>query len=178
MRGILRAVGAVLRAIGRATKTVAVYCWRTGKWITKTVVVAPIAALGSIGGGGGGAADPVEVPASSTPSSDTDLAGATAEHLARIKKLAIGLASGIAPAALFEHVPDHAIEWLTVMDREMLCRVACAKERDLAAHLAGKVSLRGVLVYDQKAVSDYRAQTIRAVPDPEPEPEIRPALAA
>ena len=161
MRGLLRAVGAILR---------------TGKWITKTVVVAPIAALGSIGGGGG-AAESVETIPSSAPSSRAD-ASPTADHLERIKKLAIGLASGIAPASLFEHVPDHVIEWLTVMDRQMLCRVACAKETDLAAHLAGKVSLKGVLIYDQQAVSEYRAQTIGAAPDQEPEPDSKLALAA
>jgi hypothetical protein len=113
-----------------------------------------------------------------TPAKSVITSTATVEHLDRIKKLAVGLAAGVAPATLFEDVPDNTIEWLTVMDREMLCRVACAKDVDLAAHLSGKASLKRVLIYDQKAVSDYRAQTIGAVPDTEPEPEVRPALAA
>jgi hypothetical protein len=173
MRGLLRAVGAVLRAIGKATRTVVVFCGRTGKLVVRTVM-APLAAIGS-----GGMAEPMENHPGSTKVNEEVAPSQTAEHLERIKKLAIGLAAGVAPAALFEGIPDNAIEWLTVMDRQMLYRVACAKDGDLAAHLAGKVSLKQVLVYDQRAVSDYRAQTIGAAPDPEePEPEIKPALAA
>lgn len=99
----------------------------------------------------------------------------------RVKKLAVGLAAGRAPAALFEGMPDPVVEWLGAMDRKMLCKVGCATDAQLVAHLRGKETMKGVLVYDEKAVAEYRkAQGLDLDPDLEPdiEPKSKPAMAA
>lgn len=190
MRGILRAVGAMLRALATATKTVAVYCWRTCKWVTKTVyavttgtVVAAAELTGAVVRAvlpSGRGRPSVRVPqvtaqtASAEPKPTADDAG-----MDRVKKLAVGLAAGHAPADLFEGMPDPVVEWLTAMDRKMLCKVGCAPDAQLVAHLRGKETMKGVLVYDEKAVAEYRrAQGLDLDPDMELDIEPKPALAA
>lgn len=175
MRSLFRAVGAMLRAIARATKTVAVWCARTGMWTAKTVV--DVVTSPFMGGGGG------EIAPEPTAVHQEQKASTSAVELERVKRLAVGLASGHAPAALFEDVPDSVVDWLGAMDREMLCKVVCAKDAELAAHLSRKETMKKVLPFDKKAIDDYRAATVgRSPEEPEPgyEPELRkrPMLAA
>ena len=175
MRGILSAVGAALRALANATKTVAVYCVRTGKWITK-VLVAPIAALGSIGGSG---ASPGVTDTEVWLDAFANKPILNANGMDRVRKLAVGLASGHAPAALFENMPDQVVEWLGAMDRKMLCKVACATDAQLVSQMRGEETMRGVLVYDEEAVAEYRkAQGLDLDPDMQQDIEPKPAMAA
>lgn len=184
MRNLLAAVGAVLRAIGNAMRTVSAYCWRTGKWMTKTVVTAPVVAVDAlasmvgIGGGRGGPTNTGAKPAT-TAEATAERPSAKVAGMDRVRKLAVGLAAGHVPASLFESMPDPIVEWLTAMDRKMLCRVGCATDAQLASHLRGEESMRGVLVYDKSAIAEYRAaQGLDLDEDPDIEMHPAPAMAA
>lgn len=179
MREILIAVGALMRAIAGATKTVAVFCSKTGRWVTKTVVETAMLPL-TIWSSGRGEAEAAEAVSNVVPARKTETAPSMTGLMEKVKTLATNLASETARAEVFEGVPDSIIDWLAVMDRQMLCRVACAKAELLAAHIGGKTTLKGVLVYNLTAVAEYKEAMLRTSAPDNNAPEFRkqPRLAA
>lgn len=189
MRGLFRAVGAVLRAIASATRTVATYCWSACKWVTKTVyVVATSTVVGAAELAGavvqsvlppGPGGSPAQMVQTATTAVSAEPKPAESNSGAdRVKKLAVALAAGHAPAVLFEGMPDPVVGWLTAMDRKMLCKVGCATDEQITAHLRGRETLKGVLVYDEEVVAEYRkVQGLDLDPDLESVNEPKPTMA-
>ncbi len=77
------------------------------------------------------------------------------DEMEAIRQLAASLAAGSVRPEQVEKVPSNAVEWLRVMPRSMLCRVACASDSAIDRHLHGGPGVKGVLVFDRDAVLDY-----------------------
>ncbi|AEQ52670.1 hypothetical protein KKY_2662 [Pelagibacterium halotolerans B2] len=85
----------------------------------------------------------------------------------RIRKAAAAMAAGSVTPDHLMGMPADLVTWLRVMPRSMLCRVACASDDAIDAHMHGRKTMRGVLTYDRDAVDQYRAANERARRDDE-----------
>lgn len=79
-------------------------------------------------------------------------------RLARIRQLAMELVHNLdaPPADLMRGIGPVTAAWLATMSNPMLLRVATANDHELADHLSGKRSIRGVLAHDPGTIEDYR----------------------
>lgn len=156
IRSILKAIRSALAGMSR-------FVWRRvlegGEWVSRLFALP---------------AEPIADEPEQAQADDT------AAHLAAIRTTAAHLAAGtVPPADIAEQLSEGKIDWLTAMDRGMLCRIVGAKDEALAAHLMGQRSLKGVLAADGQAVADYRAaQRQRGDEDLDDEPNAQAALAA
>ncbi|WP_425033006.1 hypothetical protein [Pelagibacterium sp.] len=72
-----------------------------------------------------------------------------------IRQLAASLAAGSVRPEQVEAVDPSIVEWLRVMPRPMLCRMACASDSAIDLHLHGGQAMKGVLAFDREAIANY-----------------------
>ncbi|MBE7732154.1 hypothetical protein [Devosia faecipullorum] len=138
LKTLLRSIRAMLAALPRfVTERV----WDGVRWMSRLVAM-PAPAMEP---------DPV----------DEDrqvLAAEEAAHMDALRTVAAHLAAdGMPPEAALDALREFDIEWLTAMDRPMLCRIATASDAALKAHIRRTENIRGVLAHDRVAVAEYRA---------------------
>lgn len=83
-------------------------------------------------------------------------------HMAALRAVAAHLAAGtVPPEQALDALREDEISWLTALEKPMLCRIATASDDALRAHIRRTATLKGVLIFDQHAVAEYRASTRR-----------------
>lgn len=145
MRGFVQALKAALRAMRQ-------WVWRIVDGALTLVQTDPLSA-GSAPSGD----DQAEVVQDDAPAPE--------ERWAHIRHLALNLDRAGGEEVVLAG-GTHVFEWLDAMPLEMRCRVACASDEALREHMAGRQSIRGVLLYQAPAIAEYVRAT-RGVPQPE-----------
>lgn len=150
--GILRTIGRMLAAIAMAGPTMV---WEAGKWVLRCmpgyVPPAPADVVEEY--------EDLAVAKDVTPDIDrrVDNLQVIADALLHGKGLDPATLDGLSPKSL---------NWLELLDRDMLQIVATAKPSDLKRHLDNSYSITGLLRFEQNAMDDYRerAEADRLVP--------------
>lgn len=81
----------------------------------------------------------------------------TGNRYERIRQLAAQI--DVAPPAAIQAVGVPTAAWLAAMSPLMIAKVLCSSDQELADHLAGRKTIRGLLEYDQNTVTDYVRRT-------------------
>lgn len=94
-----------------------------------------------------------------------------AAKLQRIRSLALELVRNpdVPPAELMRGIGPVTASWLAAMSDKMLLRIVTAKDDELADHLTGRRSIRGVLVHEGATIADYNRVIAQ---DNEDEPDL------
>lgn len=132
MRQVLAMIAAVFAAMG----TWLLKCvLEGGRWVSRMVrgepepIPAPVAAA---------AVEPVQV-----------------DDYNAVSRLAKSILSGSEPALDdLKAVPEATVQWLGVLDRNGLAKVALADAQTLRGHIRGGQPMRGIVPHDPQAVAD------------------------
>jgi len=136
MRAIFAAIARMLASMPRL---VFQRVLEAGEWITKWIAQAPPPA----------APDPVaEVAAVEQREADQDLAD--------IRSVAASMRAQRIPSPdLLGRIPDDHMRWLIACSGSMLTSIIKADDKSLRDHIAGRKSIRGVLITDPATVAEF-----------------------
>jgi hypothetical protein len=137
VRDFVRAVRAALRAM-RA------WVWRVADGVLQLVQTEPT----------GGFTEPEPAEANAGQAETDDLC----DRLERIRALALELVRNpdVPPAEMMRGIGPVTGAWLATMSNPMLLRIATSSDDELADHVAGRRSIRGVLAHEASTIDDYR----------------------
>lgn len=137
MRAIFAKIAALLAAMPRA---VVRWTLEAGKWVSRLVFEQPLTAAMPA---------PLEKEAAEDQRED--------KSIAAIREAARALRAGQVPAQdVLSQISGPHIEWLLACSPQMLVSIERADTKALRDHIAGRKSLRGVLITDPATVATYR----------------------
>lgn len=159
LKSIMAAIGRMLAAMPKfVTERVKV----AGRWITRLVAVP---------------AAPVMPNAGVAAEAKADLSAKTDDSHAVIRRVGGKLVQGQELTADdLKGVTPQMLRWLRVLGKPALCRVLCADEQQLRAHIRGVALIKGVCRYEPEAIEAMEAAN-RPAPTPEGRKTLREVLA-
>ncbi|WEJ31689.1 hypothetical protein [Devosia sp. SD17-2] len=154
--------GAIGRMLAAMRKFVTERVKIAGRWITRLVAVP---------------ATPVMPNAGVAAEAKADLSAKTDNTHAAIRRVGGKLVQGHGLTADdLEGITPQMLRWLRVLDKPALCRVLCADEQQLRAHLRSIALIKGVCRYEAETITAMEA-TKRKAAVPEGRKTLREVLA-